>query len=198
MKWISYAVYSMLLSTLLFTACTDDDVPPAENPEETITNVTLTFTPDGGGSAVVATWLDADGEGANNPELTDIELSANTSYTMNIELTNALDPSDPEDITEEVEEEGDEHLFFFGWTNGLFSDPSGDGNIDNRSDPVNYAGSPDENGYPVGLQTEWTTAEENSGTFRVVLKHQPDIKSASSSVSDGESDVDITWNIVIQ
>ena len=80
----------------------------------------------------------------------------------------------------------------------MFTDPDGDGNIDSRDDTVNYEDEPDENGYPVGLETSWTTGVAGSGTFRVVLKHQPDIKSASSSVSDGESDVDITWDISVQ
>lgn len=198
MKWISFAAYAVLISSVcLFTACDEDDVPPEENPEEEITNVILTFDPDDGSNPIVATWEDADGEGAGSPVLTDISLANNTTYTLSIELTNALDLSDPEDITEEVEEEAEEHMFFFGWTDGLFADPTGDGNIDARSDAVNYEDPLDDDGNPVGLETEWVTGEAGTGEFRVVLKHQPDIKSATSTATDGESDVDITWNITI-
>jgi hypothetical protein len=31
----------------------------------------------------------------------------------------------------------------------------------------------------------------------VILKHQPDTKSANSTSNDGESDIDITWGITI-
>lgn len=201
MKWMNYAAYVLLVPvSLLFTACEeDDDVPPAENEEEVITNVTLTFTPEGGGDVVTATWVDADGDGSNDPVLTDIELAANTTYTMEMTLLNAIDPDDTESITEEVREEGDEHMFFFGWTDGLFTDPSGDGNIgsDERDDPLNYEDE-DDDGQPIGLETEWTTGEAASGTFRVTLAHQPDIKSATSTSEDGTTDVDITWDITIQ
>ncbi len=201
MKRMLFTAERLLFASLFlftFIACDDDDVPPEENEEEAITNVTLTFTPSGGGNAVEATWVDADGEGSGAPVLTDIELAANTTYTMSIELTNALDPTDVEDVTEEIEEEDEEHMFFFGWTDGLFTDPTGDGNIDTRSDAVNYEDPLDDNGYPVGLETEWTTGDAATGEFRIVLKHQPDIKTASSTATDGESDIDIRWNIEIQ
>lgn len=199
MKWISYAVYALLFTPVLFVACTeDDDVPPIENQEETITHVSLTFTPEGGGNPVTATWVDADGEGSGDPVLTDISLAANTTYTLDIALVNALDPDNQEDITEEVKAEGEEHMLFFGWADGLFLDPAGNGNIDNRADPVNYEDPIDDNGYPVGLETSWTTGEAATGTFQIILKHQPAIKSATSSTSDGETDVDVTWDISIQ
>ena len=111
---------------------------------------------------------------------------------MSITVENTIEG---EDITEEIREEDEEHMFFFGWTGSVFSDPIGDGNIDNRPDPVNY-NDQDSNGLPLGLSTNWTTAASmSSGTLRVILKHQPDIKSDVSGVSDGGTDIDITWNI---
>ena len=200
MKLISSAAHVLLFTAiLLFTSCAnDDDVPPEENEEETITDVTLTFAPTTG-APVTATWEDADGEGAGDPVRTPITLAANTTYILTIDLINAIDPDDQESITEEVEEEADEHMFFFGWTNGLFSDPTGDGNLGagNRADPVNYEDE-DDAGFPLGLETTWTTGDATTGTFRVVLKHQPDIKSATSDSTDGESDVDISWEATVR
>ncbi len=203
MKLTLFTAYALLFSvSLVFTACNDDDVPPEENEEETITDVTLRFTPTTG-APVIATWKDADGEGAGDPVLTSITLAANTTYTLTIDLINAIDPNDPESISEEVEEEADEHMFFFGWTGGLFSSPTGDGNLGagNRADPINYEDDDDPNGvgFPLGLETTWTTGgATTAGTFRVVLKHQPDIKSATSDSTVGESDVDITWEATVQ
>lgn len=195
------AAYALLLTAILsLTSCIDDDVPPEENEEETITNVTLTFTPTGGtGAPVTATWIDADGEGVGNPVLTPVALATNTTYTLTVDLTNAIDPANPESITDEVEEEADERMFFFAWTDGLFSDPTGDGNLgaDNRADVVNYEYR-DDAGLPLGLKTTWTTGSAATGTFQVVLKHQPDIKSATSDATAGESDVDITWKITVR
>lgn len=199
MKKILYSIAT--LGLLFFSSCGDDDDNPApidENPEEIITDVNLTFTPSGGGQVVTATAQDPDGDGPQSLEVSgDIQLVENTSYTLTMELLNAEDPSDVEDITEEIREEDAEHMFFFGWTEGLFGDPTGNGNIDNRGDAVNY-NDLDGSGNPLGLSTGWTTDEPGTGTFRVMLKHQPDgLKTASSASTDGDTDVDITWNIVV-
>ena len=192
-------VYFLMILSLLvisvLSACKDDEIPPAENEEEVITDVRLIFTPSGSDSPVVVTASDPDGEGPQDLQTKeDIVLEANTIYTLNIELENRIAG---EDLTDEIMLEADEHLFFFGWTNDLFSSPSGDGNIDNRNDPVDYNDS-DADKLPLGLSTSWTTAEEGAGTFRIILKHQPDLKSETSSVQEGETDLDISWNITIQ
>ena len=111
---------------------------------------------------------------------------------MSITLFNSIEG---EDVTQEIMEEDDEHMIFFEWTEDIFASPEGNGNTDNRNDPVNYNDF-DFNDLPVGLSTNWTTNEAMSdGTFRIVLKHQPDIKSETSTVNDGGTDVDLTWNL---
>lgn len=186
----------LLLSTYVVTSCSDDnDVPPKENEEEIITNVTLTFTPTGGGTAQTATAVDPDGEGPQSLAIVqNITLNANTTYRLTLDLQNSIEGNS---ITEEIEKENDQHMFFFGWSNDVFSDPTGDGNIDNRADAVNYNDS-DDNGLPVGLSTTWTSGNASSGTFRVILKHQPDLKTATSTSTTGSSDVDLTFNVSIQ
>ena len=176
------------------TILEDPDAPSCENEEEIITDVTLTFTPMGGGSAITATAQDPDGFGPLPLQtVDDIVLEENTEYEMSITLLNSIEG---EDITEEIMEEDDEHMFFFEWTDDLFTNPTGNGNADNRPDPVNYNDF-DENNLPVGLSTNWETkAASTDGEFRVVLKHQPDIKSETSTINDGGTDVDITWNFV--
>lgn len=181
----------------LISSCGDDDVPEAENEEEIITDVTLTFTPEPGGDAttVTASAQDPDGEGPEDIQVTeDINLQANTTYTLTIDLQNSIEN---ESITEEIDEEDGEHMFFFGWTNDLFSNPAGDGNIDNRPDAVVY-NDQDDSGLPLGLETTWTTGDAATGTFRMVLKHQPDIKTETSTAQDGETDVDLTWDVIVE
>ncbi len=201
LSWMKLLTMMVALASLLMLASCDDDDPEKENVPELITKATLIFTPAGGGTAVTATATDPDGEGVQDIEVDGpINLTAGTTYSLAIELINELvDPSDEEhNISEEVEEEADEHMFFFGWTNSVFSDPTGDGNIGagNRNDPVNY-NDEDDDGRPLGLSTTWTTGTAASGTFRVILKHQPDLKSDTSDSETGESDIDVTFTINI-
>jgi hypothetical protein len=190
----------LVLVTLSFLSGCDTDDPAKEDTPELITKATLTFTPSGGGATVEASATDPDGEGVQDIQVDGpIHLAANKSYTLTIALINELaKPSDPAyNITEEVEEEADEHMFFFAWTNNVFNDPTGNGNIDNRNDDVNYEDE-DNNGLPLGLETFWTTASASSGTFTVLLKHQPELKTGSSTSSTGETDLDIEFSITIQ
>jgi hypothetical protein len=190
-------IIGILVIPFMFVSCSDDD-PKKEDTPELITMATLTFTPEGGGSAVVVRAIDPDGEGVQDiaPE-GPINLDINTAYTLTVTLTNELaDETDPaRNITQEVLDEADEHMFFYAWTNNVFSNPAGNGNYDNRADAVNY-NDEDVDGLPLGLSTVWTTTDvAAAGTFRVVLKHQPGVKSATSAVTDGETDLDITFTI---
>lgn len=204
-RGMNFRFFKLMSATLaiaslsVISGCDDDD-PKKEDTPELITKATLTFTPSAGGTPVVVTATDPDGEGVQNIAVDGpINLAAAKSYTLSIQLINELAaPTDAEyNITEEVEEEGDEHMFFFSWTNNVFNDPTGNGNVDNRNDDVNYDDE-DANGLPLGLATSWTTAAASSGKFRVILKHQPDLKNATSTSSTGETDLDIEFSINIQ
>ncbi len=189
----------VIFTAILLVAC-DDNGPEKEDTPELITQVSLTFTPLAGGAAVTGIATDPDGQGIQDMTVNDtIQLDGNTAYLLTISLINGLaDPSSAAyDVSQEVEREGDEHLFFFAWSDQLFENPVGDGNLDNRTDEVEYRDS-DVDGLPVGLITEWTTDVEATGTFRVVLKHQPDLKSDTSGSDVGESDLDIEFVIAVE
>jgi hypothetical protein len=195
---LKLVVFPFVIFTMAFLSGCNDDDPEREDTPEMITKATLTFTPDAG-TPVVVTATDPDGEGVQDISVDGpINLEANKSYTLSISLINELaQPSDPAyNITQEVEEEGDEHMLFFEWTNNLFTDPAGNGNVDNRNDDVNYEDQ-DANSQPLGLETLWIAGGASSGTFRVVLKHQPGLKTGTSGSSTGETDLDITFAINI-
>ena len=184
----SVILTSVFISLLAVMSCSDDpDDPIIENEEEVITTLTYTLTPSEGGSAVVLSYQDLDGDGANEPTITNGTLSAETTYSGALTLLNETE-SPAESITEEIEEEDADHQFFFETTVSGLS--------------VAYADS-DDDGKPVGLASTLTTGSAGSGNLTVTLKHEPD-KSASG-VSDGvitnaggETDISVTWTITVE
>jgi len=172
------------------TIVADPQAPPCENEEEEINLVVLNFVEKGTTDTLKFEWFNEDGEGPLPPTIERIQLNTSTEYELFIELRNTIEG---EDITDEIREEDDEHQFFFGWTGGLFTDPTGNGNDEPPFGPVNYLDF-DDNQRPVGLETEWTTTDEAfSGSFRVVLKHQPGEKDDDSDVTVGGTDIDISF-----
>ena len=194
---LNYLLYAVL-TLFIFTACEEDEAAPEEENEvEVFTDVKLVFTPLGGGAAVEAAAQDPDGAGVQELQvLGAINLAANTSYTLTMVIENCLE-SPCELMNEEISEEADEHQFFFSFTEGAFSNPTGNGNIDNAADALAYNDA-DGNGNPIGLSTAWTTADAlSAGSFTVQLQHQPDVKTATSGATDGDTDFALTFNLNI-
>ncbi len=173
-------------SSLFFTSCDPEVIDPPVDPE-LITTLNYTLTPMGGGTAVMLSFQDIDGDGGNAPIITDGVLAANQTYTGAIELLNESE-SPAENITEEIEAEDDEHQFFYQTSVSdlslVYTDQDGNGN-------------------PIGLTTTLTTGDAASGNLTIILRHQPD-KSASEvsngdiSNAGGETDIEVTFPISVQ
>ncbi|WP_041265024.1 hypothetical protein [Bernardetia litoralis] len=174
----------LIFSTLvLFSSCEDDEDPVIPNEEEVITTLTYTLTADGQ-PTVVLSFKDLDGDGGNSPVITGGTLAANTVYEGKIELLNEIEG---EDITEEIEEEDDEHQFFFSAT-GLDLAVAY-----NDTDGTN----------PVGLQTTVSTGEATTGTLKVTLRHEPskDAEGVSDGVitnAGGETDIEVEFDVTVE
>ena len=129
---------------LFITSCKKDD-PIIENEEELITTLIYTLTPEAGGAPVVLSFQDLDGvDGTMPPTITGGTLVANTSYNGSLQLLNeSVNPA--EVITVEVQEEAEEHQFFFqidpSWLSIAYTDE-------------------DENGHPIGLSSKITRLEK--------------------------------------
>jgi hypothetical protein len=199
----SLQLLAILFSVITIIGCSnnDDDAPEEENEVEVFTDVTLIFTNTANNSDVVrASAQDPDGTGIQELQILDaITLAADTEYTLTYEILNALDPADVEDIGNEILEEDNEHQFFFSFTENVFANPTGNGNIDAAADPINYNDA-DENGNPVGLSSTWTTSSTaaSGASFTVRLQHQPDVKTATSGSNDGDTDFALTFALNIQ
>lgn len=169
------------LSLLLFNCKKNKDEAPTpqnENEQEQITTLHLIVSE---GSTVIDTFTfrDVDGPGGNAPTIEDVSLSANKSYNARLLL---LDESGTEvdTISNEIEEEKDVHQFFYTITSANLT--------------VNYDDA-DDNGVPVGLQTNMVTGAASTGTLKIVLKHQPDVKPTSGNGDPalGATDVEVTF-----
>lgn len=198
----NYRLAFVFLAASAFTACSEDDTAPQhENEEEIITDIQLVFTNKNDATDIVkAKAKDPDGEGVQELEIVDpINLGINKTYTLTLEIANNLE--DPgEDIGEEILEEDHEHQLFYSFSTDAFSSPSGNGNIDNSSDPLNY-NDKDENNNSLGLSTEWETSSTplTGGKFNVRLQHQPDgLKTSTSGATDGDTDFNLQFELNIQ
>lgn len=166
----------------LFTQCKDSgDEVEADDENELITSVTLTFTEVGTGAVTKFSYKDPDGDGGNAATQFDtISLKANTSYTLTPEF---LDESKTpvEDITEEIQEKAYEHLLIYT--------PS-------PSSLLTYTyGDKDANNYPIGLTGTAATGVAGTGTLKVQLRHQPNVKNGTAT--PGSDDVNLDFNLKI-
>ncbi len=177
---------SMLaLTGVLFTSCSDDDdgTPAPVNEEEVITTMNVTLTA-GSQPTVTLQSQDLDGDGPNAPVINiSGNLAANTTYAGTIELLNETE-TPAEDITEEVEEEDEEHQFFFTVSGAIAS--------------VTYSDQ-DGGGNPVGISFELMTGDAGSGSLQITLRHEPK-KPNDGTLADagGETDIAQTFNVTVE
>ena len=184
-----FSFYLLLALTVSMASCDKEDEPDdpiIPNQEEVITTLTYTLTPVGEGNVVVFSFQDLDGDGGNDPVLTEGTLAANTVYAGALVLLNETE-SPAEDITLEVEEEADEHQFFFSST---LSDLS-----------VSYTDT--YNGNPLGITSELTTGAAGSGVMTVILRHEPNKDAEGVADGDitnagGETDIEVDFTVNVE
>jgi hypothetical protein len=197
-----YSLPAILLMSVAITSCKKDDVaaPKKENEEEVITDVKLIFTNAANPLDIItARAKDPDGAGVKELEILDkINLDTNKTYVLSLQVMNNLEIPG-EDITKEILKEANDHQFFYSFTKDAFSNPAGDGNIDNAKDATKYNDF-DQNKNPIGLSTTWTTNSSvlKNGKFKVRLQHQPNIKSATTGSSDGDTDFELEFDLIIE
>ncbi|MBX3157931.1 MAG: hypothetical protein KF773_18325 [Deltaproteobacteria bacterium] len=155
-----------LIAALLvpcFAACGDDGGGATTN--ELITTVILTFTPDGGGTPIVAEFDDPDGDGGLPPTVDPVNLPPG-DYALAVRFQNRLE-TPPEEITDEVRDESDQHLILF--TGSAVVGPA----TTNTTGPLTQAyADTDAKGLPIGLANT-VTAGLGTGMLVVTLRHMP-------------------------
>jgi len=172
------ALIVLLPSLLTFSACDNDDPKPV-NEEEVITTVEVTLVPEDSGIPVTLKFFDADGEQGSIAPLITVSgaLKAGTVYSGVIALWNETE-NPPINITDEVAEEAEEHLFCFA--------VSGDLTVSHDDQ--------DANGYPIGLLTTWEAGAAGTAQVTLSLRHQPGTKTGECP-GGGETDIQIVFDL---
>jgi hypothetical protein len=202
----TFAPASLTLA-LALTGAVGCDVsdPDDENEGEVITTVRLTFTPEGGGAPVVAAHADPENDG--NPVIDDIALDSGVSYTLTVKFENELeDPA--EDITEEIEDEDDEHqVLVYG---DAVDGPASAGGAD--AFLTHTYNDEDDNGFPVGLDNTIVADAAGTGELRVMLRHLPpendtavknadiaaDFAADGAAGIPGDVDADVAFDVTVE
>lgn len=186
---VKYTVFSACFA-MAFAACKKDKVEtPAPVEQELITTLKLKVTNSDGFDKTFVYKIENGFGSTTQGSITkdDVVLAPNKTYNVEVQLLNEK-ASPVEDITSEVINENDEHLFLFQST-----PVSGNGSI------ATSDGSKDKNGSPFNQTIKFTTGGAGSGSLDVTLKHQPTNKAATTpDGAGGETDVEATFNIKLQ
>lgn len=177
LKFIAIAIAVLTLS---LNGCKKDDLPDVEE-EELITTITLKFANAADATDVkIITWKDTDGSGGIDPVIDALSLKSNATYSVSIEAVLNETENPAEDIKLEIVEEKEDHLFVYKPAN------------------VNLAFSNfdlDINNLPVGLSSTAKTGSASTGTFTLILRHQPDSKDGTET--PGSTDLEVVFPATI-
>ena len=172
MKILKFFSAVLIGSTLVFTSCKKDNGDAQENLNVVKLKIgNTTFT-----------WSDTDGIGSGKaPVIDTIRLAPNASgdFTIDI-LDGSVTPA--KDYTAEIIAEKAAHLFVLKATGANLTAS----NLSN-----------DANGKPFAQSGKMTAGAASVGTLQITLKHQPD-KSAANPATTGETDIDVSFPVVIK
>jgi hypothetical protein len=175
LKWMM----AVAVISVASVSCSKDDDEP-ENEEELITTLRVSMVETGTGATSTFIFRDVDGPGGNPPGTFDsIVVNASRNYSVTLQFLNeSVSPA--EDITEEVEEEDEDHQVYYE-ANGVSITP-----LNLNTDGL---------GLPLGTTSTWNTGAAGTGTMRITLKHKPGTKAAGDPVTKGETDVEVTFPV---
>ncbi len=175
----------LLAAAVTVTACKkDDEQVPEEN--ELITTVTLTFTEAGTTNVRTVTYKDSDGDGGAAPMIGKLSLAPNKTYNLTVQILDET-KTPVDNVTEEITEEKDEHLFVYTPTPATLLTVT----ITDK----------DSRNFPVGLTGTAVTGAAGTGKLQVVLRHQPPVGGnpvKNGTAGPGSSDFDGTFDVEIK
>lgn len=178
----------ILFAALLFTSCKkDEEIEPTDD-NELITRVELKFTDVAANTSLTYTFQDKDGDPKTAPEKFDkIVLNKGVTYTVSVGVYD--DTKSPvADITEEIAEESDVHLFVYKTTPAALL--------------TTTILDKDKNGLPIGLSASvLTQSTAGTGKLNLLLKHQPElngVKVKTGQEAGGSTDIDLLFDVEVK
>ncbi len=180
-------LFFILLVLVGVLACKKEpEVLPTDD-NELITTVELVFT-DPVNVSRSFKFRDIDGDTRTKPEAFDtLKLDRNTVYKVSIHIGDESKGT-YEDITEDIQEESDVHLFVY------------------RPNPVSLLAiqitDVDKNALPIGLNAKAKTQYfPGSGLLQVMLKHQPPLNGKIVKTGEeevGSTDLDLSFPLIVK
>lgn len=177
-----HSFFAIAVFGTMLTSCSKDDVAE-ENSNELITTIELKVTERGTSNTQSFNFEDIDGPGGQAPEIDEILLAPNKTYDVEIEVYDES-KNPPVAIHEEIEEEADDHRFYF--------EPS------NANLTINGFDN-DGAGKPLGLNSVWTTTTAAQGNVKITLRHYENGgKETSDPVNSTKSSTDAEVSFVFR
>jgi len=190
MKTTNFFISAIFCLALTTSCSNDDDANPLPiNPEELITNVTLTFTNNADATdTIVLESVAPDGQDGASTETVTGDFTSGATYALSLEITNeSEDPAD-DVLNDDIIPEADEHFFTYA------VNPS---NLTMTRDGDDIEGP---NGSKLGVNTTWVAGDVSTGNnVQIILIHEPtstDDSNGFGSVTGGSEDLNITFTSV--
>ncbi|MDX2128773.1 MAG: hypothetical protein SFU91_07035 [Chloroherpetonaceae bacterium] len=170
--------FSVVLGAIVafgFNACKSHD---HDHEHGAVTTLRLQLTNSTTASNVVSGQAkDLDGDGGNAPTIDTLRLQAGVTYNGTILLRN---DNDNEDLTEEIREEADSHMFVFTSNTSRMVVSNLNKDSKNADFGIDYT-----------LQA--TSGGSTTGTLRVVLRHYD----TGNKTEEFDTDFDVTFPVVV-
>lgn len=166
MKSIQYNLFSLLLITILFTSCSNDDIPEHIHDHEGIHELVIERTDLNGDNPIQYEFI------AGNQLGETIVMTPGQTYNFEIIALNAQGEHGHDDhghdenvhnILHETLEAVEEHFFLYAKSNSLSIELE-------RTDA---AESTRNDGTKIGVKTRITALANSTGNLQIELKHQP-------------------------
>ncbi|WP_179007874.1 type 1 periplasmic binding fold superfamily protein [Winogradskyella forsetii] len=188
MKTSKFFISALFCLTLMTSCSSDDDNPIPINPEELITDVTLTFTNTANSADTVVLYSDApDGQDGASSESVTGSFTSGATYALTLEILNTSETPADDVLNDDIIPEADEHFITYA-VNGL--------NLTMTRDANDIDGP---NGSKLGVNTTWSVGAASTGNLQIVLTHEPtstDDSDGFGTVTGGSEDLIITFNNV--
>ncbi len=197
MKTIKRISLSVIATTIIFSACTEDNIEPTKpkdnNAQELITTLILNGYNANNPTAnqFSVKWEDVDGEGGNAPTIDTLKLDSGVSYRVQVLiLDKTKTPFDT--ISNEVVKEANEHQMFYTFRASL-------------NDKLNIARLDTDNNnppLPLGLDIIITPSNVTPfvvpliGSLNIKLSHYDGVPKTTSP--SAESDIDINLPVELK